>query len=216
VESYIVITFRLELLSRRFLGVFLMRASDLRSSILPLVVRSCLPRVERAREFLYIIVYGARLAASIFGDADVRMTCTDAVKGNASLILPWLMGNLPIRGGVPHGVLDQGSDVVMTSPLVPHLPNDIYQNHRRDYLLWGISYHGLFWDWKYIHKPIYKGPNQFLMNPPIYQLDENVILTEESNLLMVQTTVREMFNHCIFKNYIIYASMEASAPRKVS
>ena len=44
----------------------------------------------------------------------------------------------------------------------------------------------------YIRKPLKKGPNQFLMNPPIDQLADNVILMDEPNLLMAQT-VRAMF-----------------------
>jgi hypothetical protein len=45
----------------------------------------------------------------------------------------------------------------------------------------------------YIRKPDYKiGPNQFLINPPIDQLADNVVLMEEPNRLMAGT-VRAMF-----------------------
>jgi hypothetical protein len=45
----------------------------------------------------------------------------------------------------------------------------------------------------YIRKPDYKkGPNQFLINPPIDQLADNVVLIEEPNRLMAGT-VRAMF-----------------------
>jgi hypothetical protein len=47
--------------------------------------------------------YGLRLAASIFGDVNVKMTCPDAVQEQTSLILPWLMGSFPLsasRDGV--------------------------------------------------------------------------------------------------------------------
>jgi hypothetical protein len=42
------------------------------------------------------------------------MTWSDAVKEQTSLILPWLMGRFPVRGGASHVVSDQ-RDVVMTS-----------------------------------------------------------------------------------------------------
>jgi hypothetical protein len=58
--------------------------------------------------------YGVRLAASVLGDVSVQMTCPDAVKEQTSLILPWLMGSFPFRGGASHVVADQ-RDVVMTS-----------------------------------------------------------------------------------------------------
>jgi hypothetical protein len=45
----------------------------------------------------------------------------------------------------------------------------------------------------YIRRPDYKkGPNQFLMNPPIDQLADNVILMDEKDRLMA-ATVRKMF-----------------------
>jgi hypothetical protein len=40
--------------------------------------------------------YGLRLAASVFGDVNVQMTCPDAVQEQTSLILPWLMGSFPL------------------------------------------------------------------------------------------------------------------------
>jgi hypothetical protein len=58
--------------------------------------------------------YGARLAASVLGNVNVQMTCPDAVKEQTSLILPWLMGSFPVRGGASHVVSDP-RDVVMTS-----------------------------------------------------------------------------------------------------
>jgi hypothetical protein len=59
-------------------------------------------------------IYALRLAASVLGDVDVQMTCTDAVNEQTSLILPWLMGSFPVRGGASHVVSDQ-RDVDTTS-----------------------------------------------------------------------------------------------------
>jgi hypothetical protein len=58
--------------------------------------------------------YGVRLAASVLGDINVQMTCPDAVKEQTSLILPWLMGRFPVRGGASYVASDQ-RDVFMTS-----------------------------------------------------------------------------------------------------
>jgi hypothetical protein len=48
--------------------------------------------------------YALRLAASVFGNVNVQMSCRDAVKEQTSLILPWLMGSFPARGGASHVV----------------------------------------------------------------------------------------------------------------
>jgi hypothetical protein len=45
----------------------------------------------------------------------------------------------------------------------------------------------------YVRKPIrWPGPNQFLMNPPIDQLTDNVVLMDDPDLLMADT-VRVLF-----------------------
>jgi hypothetical protein len=49
--------------------------------------------------------YGLRLAASVYGDVNVQMSCPDAVQEQTSLILPWLMGSFPITAS--RDVLDQ-------------------------------------------------------------------------------------------------------------
>jgi hypothetical protein len=51
--------------------------------------------------------YGVRLTASVFGNVNVQMSCPDAVKKQTNLILPWLMGSFPVRGGASHVVWDQ-------------------------------------------------------------------------------------------------------------
>jgi hypothetical protein len=58
-----------------------------------------------------------RLAASVLGDANVQMTCPDAVKEQTSLIIPWLMGSFPSRGGASRLVSDQSEST--TSNMVP-------------------------------------------------------------------------------------------------
>jgi hypothetical protein len=52
-----------------------------------------------------------RLAASVLGDVNVQMTCPDAVKEQTSLIIPWLMGSFPSRGGASRLVSDQSRGI---------------------------------------------------------------------------------------------------------
>jgi hypothetical protein len=51
--------------------------------------------------------YALRLAASVLGDVNVQMTCPDAIQEQTSLVLPWLMGDFPARGGASRVVSDR-------------------------------------------------------------------------------------------------------------
>jgi hypothetical protein len=60
-----------------------------------------------------------RLAASVLGDVNVEMTCPDAVKEQTNLIIPWLMGSFPARGGASHVVSDKSESTISNALPMP-------------------------------------------------------------------------------------------------
>jgi len=67
------------------------------------------------------LLYGIRLAAHVYGNVDVYLTCHDANEKKRDLILPWLMGWLPSRPAKQKSSIPVSTDILCNNYSSPKL-----------------------------------------------------------------------------------------------